>query len=80
MELNSPKNESLENIQQENEDINGLVAYSSEGGGDISLRVSGIRRKIVVSKQSHKEISIEEVFIKGRNPKEIAEIIQNLLK
>jgi hypothetical protein len=78
LELNAPKDQILENINQDNKDISGLVKYSSDGGGDILLMVKGIRKKIKASKKVHKELTIDEVNIKGRNSEEIISIFNQL--
>jgi len=78
LELNAPKNRILENINQDNSDITGLVKYSSDGGGDILIMVKGMRKKIQASKKVHKEITIEEINIKSRNPEEIVSIFNQL--
>lgn len=44
MELNSSKDSTLENINRNNQDLKGLVDYSSEGGGNIKVKIKGEKR------------------------------------
>lgn len=65
-------------ISQSNETILGLVEYTSEGGGDITLKVKGIRKKFHTSK------STREVYLSGleltAKPEQIVNIIREALK
>lgn len=63
VELNSDGDSNLE-INPQSKLINSLVDYTSEGGGNISMRVDGIRRKLHTA-QSKAEFSIEEALLKG---------------
>lgn len=65
LELNADDNASLE-IQEDNEVIDGLVEYASKGGGDIVLKVNGIKRSIR-TKQSIKTIEIDELTVESLN-------------
>ena len=40
--LKAPENGILENIDKSNPAINGLVEYTSEGAGDIKLKIKGV--------------------------------------
>ena len=44
--LKAPEKGALENISQKNSDIKGLVDYSSEGAGNIRLKVKKIRKQL----------------------------------
>jgi len=64
-EMNSVKNnlrvdadpESAIHVDESSPTLSGLVAYSSEGGGNISMKVSGIKKKYQTSK-SVKTVSL----------------------
>lgn len=57
--------------------VNALVEYSSEGGGDISLRLAGVKKKIHTSR-TVREVSIDEMALQG-TPDNIASILRELL-
>lgn len=65
-------------ITQGNETIRGLVEYTSEGGGDITLKIKGIRKKFHTSK------STREVYLSGlelsAKPEQIISILREALK
>ena len=65
LELNSEKESNL-TVPRDNEMINGLVQYASKGGGDISVKIKGMRRRIKMSK-SVTEIEVEEMNLKSKN-------------
>lgn len=58
--------------------VNALVDYSSEGGGDIAIRLAGIKKKIHTSR-SVREVSIDEAVLQG-TPDNVASILRELLK
>lgn len=62
VELNAEP-ESYLDIKDKSKFINSLVDYSADGGGDISMRVNGIRKKIHTA-QSPSEFSIDEQLLK----------------
>lgn len=76
LELEAPKKGVLE-INENSKEIIGLVKYSSKGGGDISLKIKGIRKKIRTS-SSIKTIEIEEINIENLNEKNIKSIFGHL--
>lgn len=77
-ETNSVKNklsissdpDSALKIDENNPVINGLVEYSSKGGGDISIKISGYSKKIHTSK-TVKEFSLNEAELIG-DPKVVS--------
>lgn len=73
----SDKSSSL-NVDHDNPTINGLVDYSSEGGGDISIKLTGVKKKIHTS-TTVKEFSIEESHLIGE-PEIVAKMLKDLLK
>ncbi|MHB2150310.1 hypothetical protein ACX8XP_14720 [Calditrichota bacterium LG25] len=66
-------------IDEDDSRINGLVHYSSEGGGDISLRISGFKKRIH-TKNSKKHIELEEAEILKLSKNELLEIIKQLIQ
>jgi hypothetical protein len=71
--LNAPEGAFLENISNKNKKLDGLVQYSSEGGGNISVKAKGIR-KIFKTNKTVKTIIINELEIKG-DEKSVSNII-----
>jgi hypothetical protein len=65
-------------ISQDDPVLNALVEYSSEGGGDISLRLAGIKKKVHTSR-SVREVTIDEAVLQG-TPENVASILKELLK
>lgn len=63
IELESLPNSHLE-INRENELIDGCVEYSSQGGGDIVLKINGFRHEIRTSK-SIKTVEIDEITVQN---------------
>ncbi|SFX74719.1 hypothetical protein SAMN04487930_10917 [Cytophaga hutchinsonii ATCC 33406] len=64
--MKAPEDSSLEHIDSNNEDLKGMVDYASEGGGEISIKVKGIKRKIK-TKKSSTQVSIDSIELTG-NP------------
>ena len=65
IELNADDGSHLE-INPDSTFVNGLVNYSAEGGGDIAMRVEGIRGKLHTA-QSVREFNIEEQLLKSND-------------
>lgn len=63
LELNSPEGANLE-IKKTNEVINSLVEYSAEGGGDISFKISGYKKRVHTS-SSVSSIEIDEITVEN---------------
>jgi len=78
IELNSTEDSRLENLNEKNGELAGLVHYANEGGGEISVKVKGIRKKIHTNKQVITE-SIDEITIKGVDPKKMLDILKAAL-
>lgn len=72
LSLNSLPTTSLE-IDKDDELIAGCVEYSSEGGGDIAVKIKGIRKEIRVS-DTVRTLEIEELPIKMLN-RELLELL-----
>lgn len=65
-------------LEESNSMLQGLVKYSSEGGGNISLKIDGVNKKYNTSK-TVKEIHLGEMEIQG-NADEVVNVIKELLK
>jgi hypothetical protein len=77
--LNAPKSGVLENLSQENEQLNDIVSYSNEGGGEpIKIKIKGIK-KMISPKNKIKEIHIELLEVTGDSQK-ITDVLKDLLK
>jgi len=75
--LRSDPSSSLD-ISQQNETIRGLVEYTSEGAGDIKLKIKGIRKHFQTS-NSRREVHLSGVEITA-DAKDIAAIIREALR
>lgn len=62
--IKAPENGVLENIDQKNINLNGLVKYTSEGAGDIKLKIKGFSKK-KSTKKNPTTIKISETTIEG---------------
>ncbi|MDV3677286.1 hypothetical protein CMU30_17095 [Elizabethkingia anophelis] len=62
--LKAPKNGILENISKKNRNIDGLVNYTSEGAGNIKVKIKGVTKRIS-TKESPVIIKIREASITG---------------
>jgi hypothetical protein len=65
-------------LEEGNSTLQGLVDYSSEGGGNISLKIDGVKKTYHTSK-TVKEIQLGDMEIQG-NAEEVASVIRELLK
>lgn len=80
IKLKAPDNGVLENINQKNEQLNSLVDYSNEGGGDgIKMKLKGIQ-KTVSTKNMIKETYIESFEIETMNQQKLIDTISVLFK
>lgn len=64
-------------VTEDDATLRGLVDYSAEGGGDIAVRVSGLKKRIHTSK-SVREVEISEVELQG-DPQQVAEALKALM-
>lgn len=62
--IKAPDNGTLDNISQDNPNVSGLVDYSSEGGGNIRLKVKNIRKQLN-TKEKPIITEIRELDIEG---------------
>lgn len=59
------------------ETVDGLAAYTSEGGGNVSISVGNLKKRISTSKTT-KEIELQDAKLEG-SAEEIAEILKSLM-
>lgn len=64
-------------LEEGNKTLQGLVNYSSEGGGNISLKIDGLKKKYHTSK-TVKEISLDGIEMHG-NAEQVAAALKDLL-
>lgn len=75
--IKAPERGVLENINQKNPSINGLVEYSSNGAGSIKLKVRGIRKQLN-TKERPLIFQIKEVDIEGA-PEQVFKLYQSIV-
>lgn len=78
LELKSDKESSLV-FSHEDDFINRIVNYASEGGGNITLKIQGLRKSIKTD-ESITEISADEMQLKGLSQKEFLDLFNGLLQ
>jgi hypothetical protein len=76
LKLNSSDGGVLE-IKRDNPLLNSLVDYSSQGGGDIELKIKRLKKTIRTSK-SVREVSIDELSLKNLTPDRLMWILDQL--
>lgn len=76
LKLDAPKEGVLENIDKDNKLVDGLVSYSSEGGGNISMKIIGLKSSIK-TKDMAKIKKIKEIDIKG-SPDQVIKVWKSL--
>jgi hypothetical protein len=78
VELTAPKGKVLENINSENESLNQVTEYATEGGAsDVSLKIKG-QRSYTKTRSTIRKTSIDEMEIKG-SPDNIAKALGRIL-
>jgi len=65
-------------LEESNRILQGLVNYSSEGGGNISVKIDGVKKKYQTSKKI-KEITLSNVQMSG-GAEQIAQILKDVLQ
>lgn len=77
LQLRSDPASSLD-LDPKDEIVQGLVDYTSEGGGDISIKIKGLRKRIQTSR-SIREIELDDLQLSG-SPDQVAGIVRDILK
>jgi hypothetical protein len=77
IELNAEE-ESYLDIKESSTFVNSLVDYSAEGGGNIQMRVNGIRKALHTA-QSPSEFNIEEQLLKSCDWNELDRLFNDIL-
>ena len=65
-------------LEESNRVLQGLVSYSSEGGGNISVKIDGVKKKYQTSK-TVKEVTLGEVEMQG-GAEQIVQALKELLQ
>jgi hypothetical protein len=66
-------------LSQDNDFISSLVRYASEGGGNITLKIKGIRRRIKTA-NSVTEVSIREAEFKDADPATLVSLFREVFR
>lgn len=77
LKLDAPKEGVLENINTENKLVDGLVSYSSEGGGNISMKILGVSTRVKTENMTTTK-KINEIQIKG-SPNQIIKLWKDII-
>jgi len=77
LQITAPDDSAL-SVEKADDQIKGLVEYSSEGGGNISLRARGVRRRVQTAR-TKKSFEVDEIEIQGQTADEITDILRSML-
>jgi hypothetical protein len=77
VELNAEPENYLD-IKENSKFVNSLVDYSADGGGNIHMKVAGIRKRLHTA-QSPSEFNIEEQLLKDTDWDKLDEMFKNIL-
>jgi hypothetical protein len=77
LKLQSSKDANLI-VDRQNPQIDGLVDYASQGGGNISFKIKGLRKKVKTTK-TPTEINVDELELKNLSAQELINILKLLL-
>jgi hypothetical protein len=78
LSFKAPQNGILTNLKKSNKDINGLVEYASEGGGEVKLKIRGLRKRIKTSEYSV-TLEIAEIDLEG-TPEQVIKLYKEIVK
>lgn len=79
LKLESTENGILENINQNNDGLTGMVEYSAAGGGNIRIKAKG-RKEVIQTKNSIKKIRVAfDLDITTDKHEIVSEIVNNIL-
>lgn len=76
--LKAPENGKLEKINESNKELEGLVDYSSKGGGEIKVKVKGISKQLKTS-DNIKKIDIDQIYLEGSH-EQVIKMYKEILK
>jgi hypothetical protein len=77
VELNADEESYLE-IKESSKFINSLVDYSADGGGNIQMRIAGMRKKLHTA-ETPTEFSVDEMLLKNDDWNKIDEYFKEIL-
>ncbi len=77
LNIESDKESNL-HIEKNNETISSLADYTSDGGGNVAIKVAGLSKKIHTSK-TVKHIEISEIQLQG-TAEEVASILKEIMR
>ncbi len=77
LELNAEKDSYL-TLDEQSTLVNSIVEYSAKGGGDISVKVDSIKKKLHTA-QSVKDFNVDELLLKGDDWDVIDKMFSNIL-
>ena len=77
LELNAEKDSYL-TLDEKSKLVNSIVDYSAKGGGDISVKVETIRKKLHTA-QSVKDFNVDELLLKGDDWEAIDKAFRNIM-
>lgn len=78
VEFNAPARAALEDITPSNNDINGLVDYSANGGGNIGVKFKHDRKKYQTAESIKVELETTEVEIQNANPAQLDAFVDSI--
>ena len=76
--LQSPKAGRLK-LEQTDKNLDSLVDYASKGGGNVAVRVKGLRRRIETDRTIEK-VSVENLEIEGATAEQTVEIFEKITR
>lgn len=65
-------------LKQDDQVVEGLAAYTSDGGGNVSISLSGVKKKLSTS-TTVKEIEVADAKLEG-DAEEVAKILKSLMQ
>jgi hypothetical protein len=78
MGLTADKDSALQ-IREDDPNVESLVQYASEGGGNIKLKIRGLKR-IEQTKTKKRQLEVESADIEAKSPEAILEIFRGMIQ
>lgn len=66
-------------LNPSNKELSGIVQYSSDGGGNISVKAKGVRKRTSTS-DTKSTVELDEVEIQGKSAQEIISLMKTLFE